>query len=571
VGRLGHPEGRFAPEDPWVTAGLVLVGAVVGVAGAVWAVGQIAGLLFGAGAPETGLAQMPGVLGRLPSQLSDPAAAWPAGDRPRLPGPVGFYGALALLLGTLCAAAAGATRLIGRSRAPGGGTRRREVDGARWGRARDLRALLVSRPAPGRLVLGRLGRRLVATEPRASTIVVGPSQSGKTAGLAIPAILEAAGPVVAVSVKRDLLDHTLAARRRRGQVWIYDPTRAARLEDPALVGWDPVRACYSWVNARRTAYALTSAHGLAGGRDAQFWLQMAGKLIAPLLLAAAWKEGGSMRDVVRWLDTQEQNQVADVLKDIGVEEAAAAFEASCRREERTRSSVYATAEAVLEPFSDPHVLESTDAHGIDPEALLDGRSTLYVVAPAKDQERLSPLFAGLVEHLVEAAYARAAAGHPCDPPLLLVLDEAANTAPIRGLPQLAATAAGQGVQVVTVFQDLAQARSRYGEAADTILANHRAKLFLSGISDGRTLEYLGRALGDEEVAYESRTEGRYGTPSRTRGTRSRRLAPADLVRGIPPGRAVLVYGHLPPAWLSLRPWFSERGLRRLAEVGEGAQ
>jgi len=30
------------------------------------------------------------------------------------------------------------------------------------------------------------------------------------------------------------------------------------------------------------------------------------------------------------------------------------------------------------------------------------------------------------------------------------------------------TAAGQGIQVVSVFQDLAQARGRYGEAADTI-------------------------------------------------------------------------------------------------------
>ena len=122
--------------------------------------------------------------------------------------------------------------------------------------------------------------------------------------------------------------------------------------------------------------------------------------------------------------------------------------------------------------------------------------------------------------------------------------------------------------MVTVFQDLAQARSRYGEAADTILANHRAKLFLSGISDGRTLKYLGRALGDEEVGYESHTRGERGSASRTRGTRTRRLAPADAVRGITPGEAILVYGHLPPARLSLRPWYRELALRRLA-AGDG--
>ena len=84
--------------------------------------------------------------------------------------------------------------------------------------------------------------------------------------------------------------------------------------------------------------------------------------------------------------------------------------------------------------------------GIYTQSLLQGQGTLYVVAPTKDQERLAPLFAGLVEHVIDAAYARAAAGRPCQPPLLVVLDEAANTAPIRTLPQIAATAAGQGMQ-----------------------------------------------------------------------------------------------------------------------------
>jgi type IV secretion system protein VirD4 len=565
---MSPPPAPRAPEDPWVSLGLVLAGAVVVLALIVWGVGQLAGIAFGSGAPATGFSEMPGVLARLPERLSDPANAWPAADRARLPGPVGFYGALTLAVATLSGLALAGISLVRRVGGPDV-LRRRPPEGARWARARDLRALIVTRSQPGRLTLGRLGRRLVAGEPRASTIVVGPSQSGKTAGLAIPAILEAAGPVLAVSVKRDLLDHTLSSRRDGGPVWVYDPTGAAGLSDPSPVGWDPVRACHSWAGARRMAQSLGSAHGRPGSRDAEFWLQMATKLVGPLLLAAAHTEGASMRDVVRWLDTREENQVADGLRRAGSPEAMDAFGASCQREDRTKSSVYATAEAVLEPFADPGVAASLAGSGVDPVALVEGRGTLYIVAPAADQDRLAPLFAGLVEHVLEVAFARAAAGRPCDPPLLAVLDEAANTAPIRSLPQIASTAAGQGVQVVTIFQDLAQARSRYGEAADTILANHRAKLFLSGISDGRTLEYLGRALGDEEVGYESATRGEHGSASRTRGTRSRRLAPADLVRGIEPGYAILVYGHLPPARLRLRPWFAERDLRRRAERRAG--
>jgi type IV secretion system protein VirD4 len=550
-----------APEDAWVVLGLVLLGGVFAVGTIVWGIGQIAAIVFGTGPLSAGLVEMPGVLARLPATLSDPAAAWPGTDRGRMPGPFDFYAVTGAVLALLAGAGLVVTRL---SRQIPLTRRRQATAGARWGGASDLRALIVRRPEPGRLSLGRLGRRLVATEARASTLVIGPSQSGKTAGLAIPAVLEAAGPVVAVSVKRDLLDHTLAARRTVGAVSIYDPTGAGRLAAPGLVGWDPVASCAEWADARRMAHNLTSAQRASAGRDAEFWLQMAQKLLAPLLLAAAGKIGGSMRDVVGWVDSGEQAAVEELLLDLGEPDAHGAFVATCRREERTLSSVYATTEAVLAPFSDPAVLASTELMQLDPQALLDGENTLYMVAPGKDQERLASLFAGLVEHVVDTAYARAAEGRPCDPSLLLVLDEAANTAPIRNLPEIAATAAGQGIQVVTVFQDLAQARSRYGEAADTILANHRAKLFLSGISDARTLDYLGRALGDEEVGYESHTRGLHGSSSRTRGTRSRRLAPADAVRGIPPGEAILVYGHLPPARLRLRPWYREPSLRHRA-------
>ena len=48
---------------------------------------------------------------------------------------------------------------------------------------------MVRRPGEGRLVIGRVGRRLIAAEKRQSLIVFGPTQTGKTTGLAIPAIL----------------------------------------------------------------------------------------------------------------------------------------------------------------------------------------------------------------------------------------------------------------------------------------------------------------------------------------------------------------------------------------------
>ena len=70
----------------------------------------------------------------------------------------------------------------------------------------------MSASQPRRLTLGRIDGHLIAAEPRESVIVIGPTQSGKTTGFAIPAILEWQGPVLATSIKSDLLNDTYAAR-----------------------------------------------------------------------------------------------------------------------------------------------------------------------------------------------------------------------------------------------------------------------------------------------------------------------------------------------------------------------
>jgi type IV secretion system protein VirD4 len=239
-----------------------------------------------------------------------------------------------------------------------------------------------------------------------------------------------------------------------------------------------------------------------------------------------------------------------------------AAKASFKREGRHRSSIYTTVETVLSAYEDPIVAATGTRCDITPHRLLDGGChSLYVVAPSHEQRRLRPLFETLLHTVIAFAFEKSSReGQPLDPPLLVVLDEAANIAPLRDLDALASTAAGHGIQLVSVFQDLAQIANRYGDRAQTVVNNHRAKILLSGISDTQTLEYASRLLGDEEVLQSSVTRGAQGTRSTTESMTLRSLAPAHVLRGIRPGEGVLVYGHLPPARLSLRPWFKERHL-----------
>ena len=365
-------------------------------------------------------------------------------------------------------------------------------------------------------------------------MVVGPTQSGKTSGLAIPAILEWPGPLLATSVKADLLHETLDWRRSLGEVQLLRPDRRRR---PRRAGRGSVRVVAAregrhLAGARRIASALCSVAraGDGGMEDAGFWYANAEKLLAPLLFAAA-TAGASMADVVRWLDEEETTEVLLALELAGVPEALRAARASLGREERQRASVYATAETVVAAFADPAVARFGRAVRHRPcRARRAARAgSLYCCAPARDQERLAPVFTAIVREVLDAAFERAAAtGRPLDPPLLVVLDEAASVAPLADLDRVVATAAGHGVQLLTVWQDLAQVESRYGSRWATVVNNHRAKLVCSGIADPVTLQHVSGLLGDEERAERSWTVGDDGRHTPHRGRHDQGARPAGL-------------------------------------------
>jgi type IV secretion system protein VirD4 len=548
------------PEHPlewlaiWVGALALAVGALL------WAAGELSGRVTGGSWPLVGSGQMGEVLAQFPSHARDPRDAWPTDAQALLPGPAGFYATLALLAVPVATVAI----LLARRRS----TRRPMSEtSARWASPRDLRPLRVRRARPGRLTLGIADHHLLAAEPRQSVIVIGPTQTGKTTGFAIPAILEWQGPVVATSVKTDLLLDTYQARAAipGADVLVYDPTRSTGMP---TAGWTPLMECLTWEGAQRCAHWLiTAGRPLnAGIEAADFWYQSAAKLLAPVLFASA-SVGGSMSEVVRWIDAQDKSTILAALDVTGEPDAVAAFQGAVNKDDRTLSGIYATAQTLLLAYDDPNVLGSALTAELQGKTLLDGRAnTAYVCAPAHEQRRLQPLFATLVQEIIARAYEKSTeTGKPLDPPLLLVLDECANIAPLRDLGQLASTGAGQGIQLVSVFQDMAQINNVYGRSgAPTIVSNHRAKVVLSGVADPDTLDYVRRLVGDEETRQLSSTRGDEGRGSTTESILYRSLTPANALREMKPGSGLLVYGRLPPARLRLRPWYEQRRLRRRA-------
>jgi len=542
----------------------------------IWTCGALAGALFGSGWAPIPLSSALATALRLPLHLGDPRAAWPSGVRDSLPGPAGFYVTGGLLLVILTALLALCHRAVADLDLPSLLGRRPRAPAARWARARDLTPLRVRSPEATRLTIGRIGRQLLAARERESVIVFGPTETHKTSGLAIPALLEWEGPVLATSVKSDLLGVTLARREELGEVMVFDPAQVTGVETTRAT---PLRGAADWGGALEVAHWLAgAARSSAGGlQDADFWYTAAEKLLRPLLFAAAMG-GRTMEAVVRWLDEgpeQIEGDVETLLNDSGEEAALRAWRATQNREERQRSSIYTTAEMIVAAFADPRVIEETSDVEYTPQRLLDGgANTLYICAPRQQQERLRPLFAMLVQELMAEVEARELRNkRPLDPPLLLLLDECANIAPVPGLDEIASTAAALGVQLLTIFQDFSQLHARWGNRAGSIVNNHRAKVFGAAISDAQTLDFVSRLLGAGEFEQRSmsRSSSKHDRRSETKGDMYRELAPANFVRERKAGTALLIDGELPPAQIRLRPWFEDKPLCALRHIDGAAR
>jgi hypothetical protein len=176
--------------------------------------------------------------------------------------------------------------------------------------------LVVGAVAPSRIGLGRLAtrswratRRRLAAPTGGSVLVVGPTQSGKSSSLVIPALLSWEGPVLAASVKDDLFVATAAWRRGLGEVSVLDPVGA---HGPLARRFDPVALASRWSGARSTARALCEPQAETASSDGAFWGQLAAKLLAPLLRAAS-VAGAPLEAVAGWVDLRTGTEAAGLL------------------------------------------------------------------------------------------------------------------------------------------------------------------------------------------------------------------------------------------------------------------
>jgi type IV secretory pathway TraG/TraD family ATPase VirD4 len=390
-------------------------------------------------------------------------------------------------------------------------------------------------------------------------------RSGKTTALSVPYVLSAPGAVVATSNKADLWAATAQQRAEWGRgVWLFDPQRITGAYQ--CWWWNPLGGLASVEAAHRLASHFVLTVDDSSRRD--LWGPAAQDLLCAVFLAAA-TSGRSLQECGRWLADPGSPIPADLLDRAGFRALAASLRGAQHGAPETRDGIYQTARTAAKCLNDEDVMPWVTPPprnvlpAFDPAAFAASRDTLYLLTESRSAA--SPLIAALTDAVMRSGRRQAErAGGRLDPPMIVVLDEAANICRIADLPELYSHLGSRGMVPVTILQSYQQGVAVWGEPGMAALWGASTKKVIgAGIDDPRHARDLATLTGQHDVPVVSVSYGD-GRASQQVSLRRQDILEAADIRALPPGTALLLATGARPALISLRPWYAGPDASRIA-------
>ncbi|MDT0543964.1 MULTISPECIES: type IV secretory system conjugative DNA transfer family protein [Streptomyces] len=603
--------GHVWSTDELIAAGVALLLAIIWVLGVLaWAAGGLVALVTNGGWPAQPFSTTFPMVIDLVVHWDDRALAWSVVDRPLL-GPDWLFWSVYVILVILVGAIVKMVlswifRVLAQQRR----SRHIKVRKAQrdnsviWAKPSEVESLLVPdrNNLSGRVYLGEVvgtPEARLATSRYTSVAVIAPTGSSKTVKYVVPTILTWPDAIFVTSTKNDIADLTLNYRAETlgRPVYIFDPA-GEWPEDQRkyLCAWSPLMAIRDFSDADKIALWLSEAAMENASQDgeARYWINLTQICMGPMLWIAR-KTNKTMQDIANWIGYQDfeaierhfdeyERELDDQASKEDLAIARRGLSATQKRHVKDRSVIFANADVILKPFMSAQMAATTDIRFdeegkpyspfglriLDIEHVLDTGGTVYAISDEEEQEMLRPVFQSVAMSYLRACrkrQRRQGAGPLVNPPLLL-LEEAANVAPLPTLDKMAATYRGFGIVIMSIWQDESQVATLYATRAPTVLGNHTTRVYLPGSSDDTTLDRLSRLIGDQSVSQHrfgyTHQEGHQRITA-NEGVEDIRLAPIDYLRTLPKDVAVILSGNLPPLKVSATPWFKDPEMR--ARIG----
>ena len=337
--------------------------------------------------------------------------------------------------------------------------------------------------------------------------------------------------------------------------------------------WNPLEGL-----ATKEAATRLAAHFVVFVEDdsrRDIWGPAAKDLLCALFLAAG-SSGRTLRDVDRWLADPASPVPSGLLRQAGLAGLAASLRGMQHGAPETRDGIYQTARTAAACLNDEEILpwvtppREEPVPAFSPRAFAGSRDTLYLITEAGTAA--APLVAAMADAVMRAGRRRAEQqGGRLDPPMVAVLDEAANICRIADLPAQYSHVGGRGVIPVTILQSYEQGEAVWGgNGMAALWGAATKKLIGAGVDSPRLARDIATLTGQHDVPVRSVSYGD-GRASIQVSLRRQEILDAADVRALPPGTALLLATGARAALVQLRPWYAAPGAARIAAATATAE
>ena len=401
--------------------------------------------------------------------------------------------------------------------------------------------------------------------------VISGTRGGKGVSAIMPAIFDHDGPVVALDIKGELVDTTIASRTAKGQrVVALDPFRvskSSRIDGQKPIGFNPMAFIREHHRSRDAAVLADGIIVPEQGSGAHFsdraraCLQTTIEVVHELSEAPTLHEVRSLILSAGFLDTLTAWAETPTLAGGRAAELAGSFLSMGDKE---RGSILSTVAKSLEWTSADAMRGFLGVRtGINLESLLRGDTDLFIVIPL-DQVTAQAGFMRLMANLLLALMVQQNERQPAQKQVLFVADEFTRLGRLERIVDVATVAAGINLETMFILQDRGSLEAVYGNAADTILGScATTRIFNLGRGDSRTAEWASKLAGYQTLQTQSTStaSGSKAAGTSTAEAKEPLLTASDILE-LPTNEMLCFIRSRKPLRMERIIWYRDRRYRQ---------
>jgi type IV secretion system protein VirD4 len=428
--------------------------------------------------------------------------------------------------------------------------------------------------APEAMTFGHIGNAAFALKTDKHVLIMASTRSGKGVTLIIPHLLRYQGSAFVLDPKGENARATGRCRAAlNGKVHVLDPFG---ISGKPQARFNPL-ARFTPENMEAESKALAAALFVIGERERDHWTAAGQQLLAAIILYVyvaadipkAKKDLPTVRRILLGglkpaLDAMTHIDAADgLLRDL-----ATSF---LETPEREFGSIVSTAQRQTEILDNPFMIACLAAAGkgeeVDFKAWHAGTMTVYLCLSAPK----FPVFNRWLRLVLTSALDEMTdVLTPPKLPVCFMLDELATLGHLDAVENAVGLAAGYGIQLICVFQDVAQMRDLYKGRWASFIGNAGVRA-LFNLDDYETAEYWSKFIGGTLVETRSSQQDIYGISSGQNVSEAMRpmLPPDQLMMEFASGKMLVLTQGAHPIVSERVPYWRDDSLKGLWDDPRG--